>query len=138
MNKKLYQELASLITARQNCINSNNQEWLGRHEDRIKALVKQYMPSGSGVDCGTKLDIDASNGDKLVFTFSYHHMNDGGYYDGWTDHKAIVTPSLAFGFSMRITGRDRNQIKDYFHDIFRESLESALPSPALLEKAGVQ
>ena len=43
----------------------------------------------------------------------FHHMNDGGFYDGWTEHSVVVTPSLVYGFDTRITGRDRNDIKNY-------------------------
>lgn len=126
MKTELYATLASLIQARLNCIKSNNQEWLGKHTARILEIVKAHMPSGSGVDSGTKIDLDASTGEKLVFTFSYHHMNDNGMYDGWTEHKAIVTPSLAHGFSLNITGRNRNQIKEYLHEVFSFAVSAQL------------
>ena len=121
--KKLYSEIASLVQARLNCINSGNTEWEAKHEEKILALVKEYLPSGSGIDCGTEIDLDASNPNKLVFNFSYHHMNDGGMYDGWTEHKAIVTPDLASGFSLTITGRNRNQIKEYLHEVYSNDLD---------------
>jgi len=118
MKTELYATLSGLIDARLNCIKSNNQEWLGKHTNRILEIVSDHMPSGSGIDCGTKIDLDESTGEKLVFTFSYHHMNESGMYDGWTDHKAIVTPSLAHGFSLRITGSNRNDIKEYLHEVY--------------------
>lgn len=90
---------------------------MGDVKDRIKTTVKDFMPSGSGVDDGTKLD-DRSNPDKLEFIASFHHMDENGCYDGWTDHRVIVKPSLVFGTSIRVTGRDRNQIKDYLHELF--------------------
>jgi hypothetical protein len=49
-------------------------------------------------------------------------MTEGGMYDGWTEHTVVVTPSLAFGINIRITGRNRNDIKDYLHDVFHEAL----------------
>lgn len=126
MTRKLYQELASRIVAIANCVKSNNQEWLAKHTQTAHELVKEFMPSGSGIDTGTKLDIDESNGDKLVFDFGFHHMNDAGMYDGWTEHRAIVTPSLMSGFDIKITGRDRNQIKEYLHEIFSFALEQVI------------
>ena len=75
------------------------------------------MPSGSGVDSGTKL-LDNSTPDRLVFQADFHHMDENGFYDGWTEHQIIVTPSLAYGFNVRITGRNRNEIKDYLADLF--------------------
>jgi len=119
---KLYSLLASRIQAMANCVKANNQEWLVKHREHAEQLVKQFMPSGSGIDTGTKLCFEESTGEKLVFTFGFHHMNDAGMYDGWTEHKAIVTPSLQFGFNLKITGRDRNGIKDYLHETFSADL----------------
>ena len=123
--KPLYQESASLVDARLRCIETGNNEWKVKHEERLIALCKEYMPSGSGIDCGTKIDLDASTPDKLVFYAPYHHMNDGGMYDGWTDHSFTVTPSLQFGYRLKIGGRDRNNIKEYLHDVFSTALDSA-------------
>ena len=75
------------------------------------------MPSGSGFDSGTKFDFDKSTPNKLVFQTSYHHMNQNGYYDGWTEHTITVTPSLQFGFDAVIGGRDRNGWKEYAYEV---------------------
>lgn len=122
----LYSVLASTVEAVQNCIKAHNEEWLGRHEQTIESLVKQYMPSGAGFDSGTTLDIDASHADKLVFHTSYHHMNDGGYYDGWTEHTVTVIPSLAHRFHLRISGRNRNDIKEYIAETFGIALQEQI------------
>jgi hypothetical protein len=98
-------------------------EWQDRADDELANAMNQ-SPSGSGIDNGTILD-DTSKPDKLVFSFGFHHMNEAGYYDGWTEHKAIVTPSLCDSFNLRITGRDRNQIKDYLYDVFSQWLEAS-------------
>lgn len=115
--RPLYKQIAICLESLANCLASNNAEWRARWESNAEDLTLNFMPSGSGIDCGTKLDIDASLAQgKLVFTLSYHHMNENGMYDGWTEHKAIVSPSLAHGFELKITGRDRNQIKEYLHE----------------------
>ena len=119
---QLYQHIARCLTAQENCRKTGNTEWLSRRGAIANHLVAVYMPSGSGIDSGTKLDFDRSKPNRLVFTASYHHMNDGGMYDGWTDHDIIVTPDLSFGFVLRITGVDRDQIKDYLGDMFAEAL----------------
>jgi hypothetical protein len=116
--KTIASTIASLVAARLNCLASNNTEWEAKHEAEIIRLVYQYLPSGAGFDGGTKIDFDASTGEKLVFDTSYHHMNEGGFYDGWTEHRVIVTPSLTFGHTLRITGRNRNDIKDYIAEAF--------------------
>jgi hypothetical protein len=118
--------MASAVQARINCSRPNivgtiNQEWFDRWEKIIEDETGN-LPSGSGIDSAPKFDFDASTPEKLVFDFGYHHMNDGGYYDGWTDHQLIVTPSLQFGFHLRITGKDRNQVKDYLYETFQSAL----------------
>lgn len=127
MEQPLYQQLASLVQARLNCIRSGNTEWKFTHEDRIEKLVRDHMPSGSGLDCGTKFDFEKSTPEKLVFHTSYHHMNEAGMYDGWTDHIITVKPSLASSFKLNIGGRDRNFIKDYLYDTFDQALNTVVP-----------
>ena len=90
----LYAELASAIEARQNCARltpdnaMHNPEWFDRWTERINDLV-DLLPSGSGIDTGTEIDLDRSTGEKIVLYLSFHHMNDG-FYSGWTDHTVIV------------------------------------------------
>jgi len=118
----LYQELSSLLLAIENCEKAGNHEWHSKHRDNIKSLVSDLMPSGSGIDSGTSFDFDASKPERLVLSFGYHHMDEGGGYDGWTYHTAVVKPSLAFDFDLRITGPDRNGIKDYLHECYEVAL----------------
>jgi hypothetical protein len=115
------QELASLCQAIHNCRESGNDEWAERHADQINWIRWQFLPSGSGVDCGTHIDLEKSNGKKLVLLCQYHHMNDTGMYDGWTGHTITVTPAFR-GVDISIGGPDRNNIKDYLYDIFDEAL----------------
>lgn len=120
----LYSELSGLIEARSNCVKANNVAWFDRHEETILKLVNQHMPSGSGFDSGTKIDLDASHADKLVFTTAFHHMDENGYYDGWTEHTIIVIPSLHFGFHLRVSGRNRNDIKELIHQDFDHAMRA--------------
>ncbi len=119
---KLYRRLATLVSAYHRCVETKNTLWEEKHEEEIERLVKNFLPSGSGFDSGTTIDIDASTGEKLVFTTSYHHMNDGGYYSGWTEHVVTVRASLQFDKDIKISGRDRNDIKDYIHEEFDRAL----------------
>lgn len=119
--KKNYQEIASRLVARENCAKSGNEEWYDKHQDVIDKIMAG-APSGSGIDSGTKFNEEKSNENKLVFETAFHHMNDGGMYDGWTEHQIIVTPSLTFGFELKITGKDRNQIKEYLYDVYSQWL----------------
>ena len=123
LTRPLYRAIAEKLQAIENCRKANNAKWEARHSDAIKELVETHMPSGSGFDNGTMLDMTASKPEKLVFQTSFHHMHESGMYDGWTDHSVTVTPSLASGFDMRIGGRDRNDIKNYIAECFAEALE---------------
>jgi hypothetical protein len=118
----LYSELSTAIQARHNCDTSNprNDEWFDKWTDRINELVDK-LPSGSGIDCGTKIDLDATHAEKIVLGLSFHHMNDGGYYDGWTQHHIVVTPSFT-GIKLRISGPNRNDIKDYLYETYDYAL----------------
>ena len=155
MARYLYSELASLVEARRNCakkmarLNPNavsatvemkdneyhqTVEWKDRHEDLIESLVKQHLSHGSGFDCGTKIDLDASHADKLVFTTEFHYMNENGYYDGWTAHTVTVTPSLARAFNLRISGRNRNDIKEMMYQDFDYALRVDVTYDLLIER----
>jgi hypothetical protein len=96
--------------------------------DDLQELVKFWMPSGSGIDCGTQIVIGASNPTKLHFTFDYHHMNQHGFYCGWTSHGLIVCADFD-DFTMQIIGQHRSKKKhetqifhDYLYDTFRHAL----------------
>lgn len=123
---KTYQALAHAIVARANCIAANNTDWQAKWEEQINDIVETF-PRGSGFDNGTKLDPDMCSSAKLVFTTAFHHMNEGGMYDGWTKHSVTVTPDLAMGFHLAVGGRDRNDIKDYIAECFEYALNDEWP-----------
>ena len=117
-----------------------------RHENVLESLMK-HMPSGSGIDAGTKLLLEESNNTKLVFLVEYHHMNQNGYYCGWSSRKIVITPSLTSPYSMEFidedaSGADLTEVgeetseeydnsefildstNDYLADTFRQALET--------------
>jgi hypothetical protein len=125
---KVYQVLAISFQSYQNCVAiqayqncvASGSEWKYRHEKAINYICGQ-LPSGSGIDKGTKFNFEKSKPNRLVLNVDFHHM-ENGHYDGWTEHEIIITPDLAYNFDLRITGRDRNQIKDYLGDTYHYSL----------------
>lgn len=125
MTMKTYQILSRAIGAKARCDKEPGNPWSQRWQERIDQLLGDF-PSGSGYDRGTKLD-DSSVPERLVFNTSFHHMDDGGMYDGWTDHQVIITPSLEMGWHMRITGRDRNGIKEMIGEDFAYQLDKDAP-----------
>lgn len=124
MARYLYSELAGKVDARKRCAYNPANEWFDKHTEEIGKLVKQHMPHGSGFDSGTTLDLDASHADKLVFNTAFHHMDTNGYYAGWTEHTVTVTPSLQFKYHIRISGRNRNEIKEMIHESFDVALST--------------
>jgi hypothetical protein len=115
--------LATLLAARANCIRTDNNNWREVHQERLLKLVKNHMPSGGGFDNGTEINIDRSSGEKLVFQTAFHHMNEHGYYTGWTDHTVIARPSLLYGVTLSISGKNENGIKEYMHEAFDSVLK---------------
>jgi hypothetical protein len=122
MKRELYREFASTVDAYHRCVATGNTEWRDKHEERLTTLAKDHLPSGSGFDCGTTIDIDKSTGERLVFHTSFHHMDEAGGYDGWTEHTVTVRASLIHGFTLTISGRNRNDIKDYIGEVFQNGL----------------
>lgn len=120
--KTLYQHIASTLDALRRCEETNNNEWSTKHSNLLLWIEKNLLPSGAGFDNGTKIDFENSSTNKLVFETAFHHMNDVGYYDGWTKHKITLRPDLIFGFTLSISGPDRNNIKDYIHETFEYTL----------------
>jgi len=123
----LYRELASRITARNNCIESNNQEWEDRHETIITQLVDDFFPSGSGFDAGST--IDKGKSDTLRIHTSFHAMADNGMYDRWIDITITVKPSLLTSIELIVKGdfgRDYQGIKDHVYEAFDEALRAKI------------
>ena len=107
MNRKYYQTIANAVANRPDLIPAFN----------------AVAPSGSGFDAGTTLNEEKSTQNRLVFDTAFHHMDDHGGYDGWTEHQVIVTPDLIVGFDVRVTGKNKRDIKDYIGDVFRAWLD---------------
>lgn len=120
-------KIASLVVAYKNCVDRGNEEWRKNHKESLNSIMAD-APSGSGFDTGTKIDVDRCYPDRIVMYVDFHHMDENGGYDGWTTHEIIVTPSLAFGFNVRVTGKDKNNIKEYISEVFQEWLSEEFPS----------
>ena len=85
--------------------------------------LAEFLPSGSGFDSGTTLDVDQSSPEKLVFDTSFHAMNEYGYYDGWTDHTVTAQPSFVLGLIICEPANDNPlDIMEYVAETFLEAL----------------
>jgi len=122
----VYQVLAGMIMQRNNYAERANEKYLRISTDRIHEICRNHMPSGSGIDNGTRIDLQRSTPEKLVFQVNYHHMNDAGYYDGWTEHTVTVKASLFDKFTITVSGRNRNDIKSYIADLLYWALREQI------------
>lgn len=102
------------------------------HAEHLSALAAEYLPSGSGFDRGTTIDLNNSRADRIVLHTAFHHTNDHGTYTGWTEHDVIVTPAF-IGVNLRVTGVDRRGIKGHisatFHDVLLDRDERGHVNP---------
>lgn len=116
-------QLASCIDARHRNQKLGREDWVNQFDEKIQELIK-CLPSGSGFDAGTKLNLSDSKAEKIVFETKFHHLNERGFYEGWTSHSIIITPSLQFGYKMRITGPNKHDIKEYIREVFDNLLKN--------------
>lgn len=106
----------SCETALTNCHKSGNEEWAVRWKRRLHKLV-ELIPSGSGIDRAprTRDDVEVSSS-AIRFDVGYHHMDDVGHYDGWTDHTVTIRPAFD-GVNVQVSGRDRRDVKDNIREV---------------------
>lgn len=119
---RVYEAIAIACEARRNCEASGNREWEDRWYDRIRRIQREFLPSGSGFDVGCEIDMDSTSKQIKIAT-GFHHMDEGGSYDGWTDHIVRVRPNLAHRFELTISGRDRGDIKSYIGETIHDWLD---------------
>lgn len=131
--KKLefYTQVARTLQALKDCQNPKDDnddcvyDWETKLDAILQKLINENLPSGSGFDAGVWLLEKETTPERLVFQADFHHINNSRWGNGWTCHKIIITPSLQFGFNVKVTGRNRNGIKDYITEVFAgQSLES--------------
>ena len=122
----IYQELGRYINIfAQHTKNSNSVSDIICENcvEKAEDIVKNHFPNGSGFDSGTSLVWDKCKYNKIVLRADFHHMDDNGYYCGWSEHEVIIVPSFSFGYDLRVTGKDKRGIKDYIEDTFHYVLQ---------------
>jgi hypothetical protein len=118
--KTLIQAIAATLSASRSCV---EHKMFGANMGHLQTLreLAQKLPHGLGFDCGTTINQDLSTDDSIVFDTEFHHMNDTGYYDGWTTHQVTVEPRFS-GINIAIKGQDKNGILDYIAEVFQDYL----------------
>lgn len=141
MKTKLYREFASRVVAIHNCNVAAQREttaemynyrigWRERHSEVVLKLM-ELLPHGSGLNDRWYIDVPRSNQNRLIFSSSFHAMDErhGGY--DWIDFRVVVTASLLSEIDLIIVGNfGRYQdIKEYLYQIL---------TPAFLENLTVE
>ena len=90
--------------------------------DKLDELSK-LLPSGSGIDSGCAIDEEKSTKNKIVIHSSFHHLDNNGFYCGWSNFDVIVTPDLLHDFNLKIVGRNAiypafSFTKEYLYSVF--------------------
>ena len=103
-----------------------NAEFEVEKYDKLQELA-EYLPSGSGIDSGCTIDEENSTKNKIIIHSSFHHMDENGFYCGWSDFTVTVTPDFVNDFKLKIVGNNAiypafSYTKDYLYELFRESL----------------
>ena len=124
-HKTVVHAFVDALQAMRRCEKSGNAEWRQRWLDYL-AKLQADLPHGSGLDGKVEFILDKCNSRRVVIFAEFHHMDSNGYYDGWTDHEIIVTATHC-GTHIRVTGRDRNGIKDYLAELFYDALTQPAP-----------
>ena len=94
--------------------------------DKAEESMLEHFPSGSGFD-DTAILNSKSTKDKLIINFGYHCMNENGYYDGWLNLAVIITPSLSWGYNLKINWHGyRNKYKYLLNEYLWDTIDYAL------------
>jgi hypothetical protein len=95
--------------------------WQEQRQDAIERIedASKRLPSGSGFDNDSTVEIDECKPDRIVIASSYHHMSEGGYYDGWSDFRVVVRPSFT-GPLVDVLGRTGQVQRRYWDRDFRD------------------
>lgn len=92
-------------------------------DTEIAVQAHDLLPSGSGFDNGGYLVIEESNDKQLTVSTSFHHM-DEGVYTTTTHHTIRIYPSFESpGFTLKITGRNLNNVKEHIADVYHTMLQ---------------
>ena len=125
MKSTLISDIANTIVAYQNCVKSGNMSgWKEKHLERLRNYEKNFLPSGSGIDNGTKINLDLSKGERVILHGDYHCMDDNGMYAGWVKFRVTVTPSfigdinVKVGITGHVPGGDRDGLRDYLTETY--------------------
>lgn len=120
------QAIHAALTAADNCRKSGNSEWLKRWGAFVTRISRECLPSGSGIDNGTRVLELTRDKAGFVLLLDYHHMNGDGFYTGWSEYRVTVRPTFS-GLHIRIEGPRLSDVGDYLTDVLDAALQAEMP-----------
>lgn len=72
---------------------NRNHPWIEKWEAELEQL-ENMLPHGSGLDGVVEIDRSATSSDKITIVFDYHHMDEFGGYQGWSEWRLVVSADL--------------------------------------------
>lgn len=118
----IYNTIAHLLIQIDNCKKSGNTLCEARAMFNLERLVNRLGYTSMVMDFKLVSTVEhLSKKQKLAFTFTFMHMDENGYRDGYTYHLLTVKPCLMFGVSLSINGRDRRGFKEYLYEAFQSA-----------------
>lgn len=108
-------------------------------ELKLETLARNYLPAGSGFDDGTRIDVRNSSKDLVILHSKYHHMDEHGFYCGWSQMRILVRwlESGNFDFDIIVDNYGRDDalapcMKEmdlmYWDDVFADVLSAPAPN----------
>ena len=82
---KIYKKIAQELSVINNP--KADSKWEAVAFENLHYIERELLPSGSGVDNGCTINLSKSTPNKIVIQCDFHHMNENGYYDGWSYNK---------------------------------------------------
>lgn len=117
MELKLYQHIAKNLNWQP------NENFVDQREDNLDKL-EGLLPSGSGIDCGSRIDRESYSETEFSIDADYHYMDDNGFYAGWFTFRITVTANLAWNYNVEceITSNDTDEDWEYIEDLYNQYL----------------
>ena len=91
---RVYQRIAELLIAIDNCQKAGNEEWEIRHTERLRQIEREHLPSGSGLDHGPRIDIERTRESLTVIV----HCARPGLLIGFATPTEAAAMSAVYAF----------------------------------------
>ncbi|MFY7937382.1 MAG: hypothetical protein ACOVOQ_08395 [Flavobacterium sp.] len=121
---KLYKEIARVLGQKNKSLNVIEKE-LTLFKEVLPIRLNPVIKDGNRIEAGCVISLKSTK-KRIVIDTLYWHTNDSDETSRCTAHQVVITPSFEDEINIRITGKNEDNVKEYLHNIFRESLMSEI------------